>query len=116
MTTNPNIKMPIAVLFLILASMIQFAVCEEWFFPDSRLISPDQFKEKVKNNNATYKVVKFFTPNCQWCRHLKTVIDKVKHEKEWSFEIYDLHCGWYGGWCMQEAKATSFPFTGVYDR
>jgi thiol-disulfide isomerase/thioredoxin len=36
-------------------------------------------------DHSTYKLVKFFTPNCVYCRYLKNTIDKLKQEKQWSF-------------------------------
>lgn len=104
-----NKKMMEWMLVAVLLSMVR---CEEWFMPDSRLISDVEFREAVKGDS--YKIIKFFTPNCVYCRYLKNVFDKLKHEKEWSFAIYDLNCNWYPRLC-QELKIGSFPYTAIYD-
>lgn len=51
---------------------------EDWYFPNSRMISDAEYKEKIINDHSTYKLVKFFTPHCQFCRYLKDVIDTLK--------------------------------------
>lgn len=62
----------------LLLLLAQFSHCEEWYFPNSRMISDIEYKEKIINDHSTYKLVKFFTPHCQFCRYLKDVIDKLK--------------------------------------
>jgi thiol-disulfide isomerase/thioredoxin len=70
---------------LILLLLLAFAaLCEDWFMPGSRLISDVEFKEAL-TSTSTYKMVKFFTPNCVYCRYLKNVFDTLKAERHWSF-------------------------------
>lgn len=61
-----------------LMTLVFWSSCEEWYMPNSRLISDKEFKEKVMDDHSTYKMVKFFTPNCVYCRYLKNLIDKLK--------------------------------------
>jgi hypothetical protein len=66
-------------------------------------------------DRSTFKIVKYFSQNCVYCRYLKQVVDKLKHEKQWCFEIYDFNCGWYPNFCYQNVHAGSFPYTAIYD-
>lgn len=90
------------------------AFCEDWFMTNSRLISDVELREAMKDK-STFKMVKFFTPHCVYCRYLKNVFDELKAEQHWSFEIYDLNCAWYPQLCNQELKIGSFPYTAIYD-
>ena len=72
-------------IYILVLAVLGAVEGEEWYIPDSRMISPDQFKTHVTQDSSSYKFVKFFTPQCMWCRHLKTVVDKLKHEKTWNF-------------------------------
>ena len=57
-------------------------VCsEEWFMPDSHLISDAEYQQLVLGDATSFKIVKYFSPHCQYCRYLKVVMDKLKHEK-----------------------------------
>jgi thioredoxin-related protein len=99
---------------LLLALLAGVCLGEEWFMPDSRLISDEEWRINVKEKDG-FKMVKYFTPHCPYCRYLKAAVDKLKHEKQWCFEIYDLNCQWYPQFCMQEVHSTSFPYTVIYD-
>lgn len=88
---------------------------EEWFMPNSHLISDAEFPSKIRGDGSTFKMVKFFSQNCVYCRYLKMVVDQLKSEKQWCFEIYDLNCGWYSQFCYENVQASSFPYTAIYD-
>lgn len=47
--------------------------------PDSHLINEQEFQQLVINDKTTFKIVKYFSPNCGFCRYLKQVVDKLKH-------------------------------------
>ena len=66
------------VIYILVLVVVEIVQGEEWFMPNSRMISPEQFKTHIDQDSSSYKFVKFFTPQCMWCRHLKTVIDKLK--------------------------------------
>lgn len=83
--------------------------------PDSHLINEQEFTKYVKEDRTVFKIVKYFTPHCQYCRYLKQVVDKLKHEQEWRFQIYDLNCQWYPQLCNIEVRAGAFPYVGIYD-
>jgi hypothetical protein len=51
---------------------------EEWFMPNSHLISEDEFQGKINGDGSTFKMVKFFSQNCVYCRYLKMVVDQLK--------------------------------------
>ena len=89
---------------------------EDWFMPNSNLISDKEFPRKVKEDNTSFKFIKYFTPHCPYCRYLKNVFDKLKTQKDWCFKIYDFNCQWYHQFCMQNVKSTSFPYTAVHDQ
>lgn len=95
--------------------LLCLACCEEWYVPNSRMISDVEFKEKIENDKTTIKVVKFFIPNCVYCRYLKNVIDDLKAERKWSFEIYDFNCAWYPAVC-NNLQIGSYPFTGIFNQ
>jgi thioredoxin-related protein len=99
---------------LVVIVVLILADCEEWFEPDSHLISEAEHAEKIRDP-TTFKFVKYFTPNCMYCRYLKMVVDKIKHEKEWCFTMYDFNCQWYPQFCFQTIRAGAFPHTIVYN-
>ena len=100
---------------LLIMLVIVLVKGEEWFMPNSNLISDKEFPTKIKKDTSTFKFVKFFTPHCPYCRYLKAVFDKLKPEREWAFKVYDFNCQWYHQFCMQSVKSTSFPYTVVYN-
>lgn len=100
---------------LSLLFLLACASCEDWFMPNSHMISDREFKTAIKEA-GTYKVVKFFTPHCVYCRYLKNVFDKLKSENNYEFPIYQLNCAWYPQLCNNELKIGSFPYTVVYDQ
>lgn len=83
--------------------------------PNSNLISDKQFDDKIKKDNTCFKFVKFFTPHCPYCRYLKAAFDQLKPKKSWCFKVYDFNCQWYPQFCTQNVRASSFPYTVVYD-
>jgi thioredoxin-like negative regulator of GroEL len=83
--------------------------------PDSHLINQEEFQQFVMNDKTTFKIVKYFSPNCGFCRYLKQVVDQLKHEKEWCFKIYDFNCAWYPQHCMTNVRSSSFPYTAIYN-
>ena len=95
--------------------LLTFVCCEEWFMPNSHLISDIEFKTAIKES-GTYKVVKFFTSKCTYCRYLKNVFDKLKSENNYEFPIYQLNCDWYPQLCNNELRIGSFPYTSIYDQ
>jgi thioredoxin-related protein len=102
-------------IIIVLFTIITFSLAEEWFMPDSNLISDSDFDRKIKEDKSTFKIVKFFSPHCVYCRYLKIAVDKLKHERQWSFAMYDFNCGWYPQFCMQNVRAASFPYTAIYN-
>jgi thioredoxin-like negative regulator of GroEL len=69
----------------------------------------------VLNDKNSFKIVKYFSPHCQFCRYLKQVVDKLKHEKQWCFNIFDLNCAWYPQHCSQYVRSASFPYTAIHN-
>lgn len=106
---------PSIILIIIFIAIIPLANSEEWFMPDSHLISDKQFIQFVLQDTSSYKFVKYFSPQCGYCRYLKVVMDKLKHEKEWCFKIYDFNCMWYPQHCQQNVRSGSFPYTTIHD-
>lgn len=102
-------------LLLLFTTLITLSLAEDWFMPDSNLISDAEFKSKVVDDRLSYKFVKYFTPHCPYCRYLKAVMDALKHKKEWCFKVYDFNCQWYPQFCMNNVKSGSFPYTAIYD-
>lgn len=92
------------------------AAGEEWYMPDSSLISDQEFQQKIIDDKSCFKFVKYFTPHCPYCRYLKAVFDTLKHRKEWCFSIYELNCQWYPQFCRENVHSSSFPYTVIYDQ
>jgi thiol-disulfide isomerase/thioredoxin len=89
--------------------------CEEWYMPNSNLISDQEFKGKVEEDQLSFKFIKYFTPHCPYCRYLKQVMDTLKPQKEWCFKIYDFNCQWYPNFCKDHVRGTSFPYTAIHN-
>ena len=68
-------------LLLGLATLLFCCAAEEWYMPDSSLISDQEFDSKVKQDKQSFKFVKYFTPHCPYCRYLKAVFDQLKHTR-----------------------------------
>lgn len=100
---------------IIITFLISPATSEEWYTIDANIISDVQFDEKILLDHSTFKIVKYFTPYCVYCRYLKKTMDDLKHARNWSFIVYDFNCQAYPQFCLVRAKATSFPYVGVYD-
>ncbi len=72
---------PIIYILILLLSLITLTNCDEWYMPDSNLISDSEFEDKVMKDSLSFKIIKYFTPHCPYCRYLKQVIDILKHKK-----------------------------------
>lgn len=102
-------------LAVLIAFIVSLSYAEEWYEPDSHLINAEQFQELVINDKTAFKIVKYFSPHCGFCRFLKQVVDKLKHEKEWCFKIYDFNCAVNPQHCMQNVRSASFPYTAIHN-
>jgi thioredoxin-related protein len=66
-------------------------------------------------NPGKYKLVKFFTRNCRYCRLLKQVEEQLREEKQWAFEFYEVDCSIHYDLCVSKAAMSAFPYVAIYD-
>ena len=58
---------------------ITIVKAEEWYMQGSpHLISDEEFPKKIVDNKLSFKIVKYFTPWCRYCKDLKRVFDQLK--------------------------------------
>lgn len=99
----------------LLAVIVTFASCLEWFEEGNPVFLTDENFTAVTSKPRSYKFIKLFTPWCRYCRVLKEVVKELHQQLEHRKDIifYEVNCHEQQNTCFQ-LQAFSFPMTVIY--
>lgn len=103
---------------LVLAITIGDVRCEEWYevgnphFLDTGTVFP-----AIKEAD-TFKVIKFFSPWCKYCRYVKSYMETFKSSNEVSsnLKFFDFNCQSNGPmFCWEHFQVRAYPAVIIFD-